>query len=240
MKSVFILSAVRTPIGKFGGMLRGFTAADLGVAAARAALARSGVRPEEFGEAIFGHARQAGNGPNPARQIAVRAGLPDAVPAYTVNQACASGMQAIALGYQEIAQGRAEAVLVGGAESMSRVPYLAESARWGARIGHQELTDAMYRDGFFCPLAKLLMGETAELLARDYKISRGEQDAYALESQQRAWRALEAASFAGEIAAVTVQDRAGERSLAHDEHPRPDTTLESLAALPPVFGQDGT
>lgn len=243
MRGVFILSAVRTPIGKYGGTLRGFTAPDLGVIAARAALKRAGVAGEELGEIIFGNARQAGNGPNPARQIAVRSGVPERVPAYTVNQACASGLKAIALGYQEIAHGDAEAVLVGGAESMSRVPYFLESARWGARLGHQQLVDGMYRDGFFCPLAKLVMGETAELLAREYKISRAEQDAYALESQQRAYRAIDTAGFAGEIVPVTIEDKKGghdEHDFAHDEHPRPETTLESLAKLPPVFDQNGT
>lgn len=240
MRSVFILSAVRTPIGKFGGMLREFNAPALGVIAARAALERSGVEAGEIGEAIFGHARQAGNGPNPARQIAIGAGLPERVPAYTVNKACASGMKAIVLGYQEIVLGHAEATLVGGAESMSRVPYLAESARWGARLGHQELVDGMYRDGFFCPLAKLVMGETAEVLAREYKISRQEQDAYALGSQERAWGAVERMSFAREIVPVVVRDRQGERNLGRDEHPRPETTLESLAALKPVFDPEGT
>ncbi|HEV2495652.1 MAG TPA: thiolase family protein [Terriglobia bacterium] len=240
MRGVFILSAVRTPIGKYGGTLRGFTAPDLGVIAARAALQRSGVAGDELGEVIFGHARQAGNGPNPARQIAVRAGVPERVPAYTVNQACASGHKAIVLGYQEIMLGNAEAVLVGGTESMSRVPYFLESARWGARLGHQELVDGMYRDGFFCPLAKLVMGETADVLAREYKISRAEQDAYALESQQRAHRTIEAAGFAGEIAPVAIREKTGERDFAHDEHPRPETTLESLAKLPPVFDQNGT
>ena len=243
MRGVFILSAVRTPIGKYGGTLRGFTAPDLGVIAARAALKRAGVAGDELGEVIFGIARQAGNGPNPARQIAVRSGVPERVPAYTVNQACASGLKAIALGYQEIAHGDAEAVLVGGAESMSRVPYFLESARWGARLGHQQLVDGMYRDGFFCPLAKLVMGETAELLAREYKISRAEQDAYALESQQRAYRAIDTAGFAGEIVPVTIEDKKGghdEHDFAHDEHPRPETTLESLAKLPPVFDQQGT
>jgi len=240
MRGVFILSAVRTAIGKYGGTLRSFTAPDLGVIATEAALKRAGVAGDELGEVIFGQARQAGNGPNPARQIAVRSGVPERVPAYTVNQACASGLKAIALGYQEIAHGDAEAVLVGGTESMSRVPYLLESARWGARLGHQPLVDGMYRDGFFCPLAKLVMGETAELLAQEYKISRAEQDAYALESQQRAYRAIDTAAFAGEIVPVTLEDKKGEHDFAHDEHPRPETTLESLAKLPPVFDKDGT
>src|SRR5215469_10931122 len=190
MRSVFILSAVRTPIGKYGGSLAAFSAPDLGVVAGRAALERARTPPEEVNEVIFGHARQAGNGPNPARQIAVRAGVPVEVPAYTVNQACASGLKAIALGYEQILLSRAEVVLVGGTEAMSRVPYFVESGRWGARLGHQDLVDGMYRDGFLCPLSQMVMGETAELLAAQYQISREEQDAYALCSQSRTAHAL--------------------------------------------------
>ncbi|MGO9271036.1 MAG: thiolase family protein [Terriglobia bacterium] len=239
-RAVFILSAVRTPIGKYGGSLRDLTAPDLGVIAARAALERAGIAADEIDAAIFGHARQAGNGPNPARQIAVRAGIPHRAPACTVNMACASGLQAIVLGYQEIVLGKAEAVLVGGVESMSRVPYLVEAARWGARLGHQELVDGMYRDGFLCPLAKLVMGETAELLAEQYHITREEQDAYALASQKRARRAIESGRLADEIVPVTLKDKKGERALALDEHPRFDTTAESLAKLSPVFSRTGT
>src|SRR5438105_185753 len=172
MQDVFILSAVRTAIGKFGGMLAGSTAADLGVVAASAALQRAGVEPAQIDETIFGNARQAGGGPNVARQISVRSGVPQEVPAYTVNQACASGMKAIALGFTEIASGNLSCVLAGGAESMSRVPYLLNGGRWGYRLGNQELVDGMYRDGFFCPLAKMVMGETAEILAEQYKITR--------------------------------------------------------------------
>jgi acetyl-CoA C-acetyltransferase len=240
MKGVFILSAVRTPIGKYGGSLRDFSAPDLGVVAARAALERAGIAPEEVNEVIIGHARQAGNGPNPARQIAVCCGIPVSVPAYTVNKACASGMKAIVLGYQEIVLGNAEVVLVGGVEAMSRVPYFLESARWGVRLGHQTLVDGMYQDGFFCPLSQMIMGETAEVLAEQYHISRQEQDAYALESQQRAQRAIEAGRFREETVPVTVKEKKGERSFEVDEHPRFNSTLEALAKLPPVFSKAGT
>jgi acetyl-CoA C-acetyltransferase len=240
MREVFILSAVRTPIGKFGGSLRDFSAPDLGVLAATAALEQAGVAPTEVEETIFGHARQAGNGPNPARQISVRAGVPESVPAYTVNKACASGMKAIVLGYQEIVLGNAEVVLVGGVEAMSRIPYFVEGARWGARLGHQKLADGMYQDGFFCPLAKLIMGETAELLAERYKISRQEQDAYALASQQGAQRAIESGRYKDEIVPVKVQEKKGERLFIDDEHPRRDTTAEALAKLPPIFSGSGT
>jgi acetyl-CoA C-acetyltransferase len=240
MKEVFILSAVRTAIGKYGGALRDFSAPDLGVVAAKAALERAGIVPEEVEEVIFGHARQAGNGPNPARQIAVRAGIPVTTPAYTVNKACASGMKAIVLGCQDIALANSEVVLVGGVEAMSRVPYYVESARWGARLGHRELTDGMYQDGFCCPLSKMVMGETAELLAEQYHISRQEQDGYALSSQQRAQRAIEAGKFKVEIAPVTIKDKKGERRFEVDEHPRFDSSVELLEKLHPVFSKTGT
>jgi acetyl-CoA C-acetyltransferase len=159
VQDVFILSGVRTPIGKFGGKLAHLTSPDLGVVAAKAALDRAGVSPEQVEETIFGSARQAGNGPNPARQISIRSGVPKEASAYTVNKACASGMQAIALGYQEIAIGNLDCVLTGGTESMSRVPYYLDKGRWGYRLGNQELVDGMYRDGFACPLCDLVMGE---------------------------------------------------------------------------------
>src|SRR5690242_2951507 len=146
MNSVYIISAVRTPIGKFGGSLASFSSADLGVIAAEEAIKRAGVRPEHIEETIFGSARQAGGGPNPARQISVRAGIPQEVSAYTVNKACASGMQAIALSFHEIATGNMECALAGGTESMSRVPYLLMNARWGYRLGSQDLVDGMYQD----------------------------------------------------------------------------------------------
>jgi acetyl-CoA C-acetyltransferase len=240
MSGIFVLSAVRTATGKFGGSLRDFGAADLGVVAAKAALERAGVAPEEVDESIFGHGRQAGSGPNPGRQISVRAGVPASVPAYTVNQACASGMKAITLGCQEIMLGNAEVILAGGTESMSRLPYYLETARWGARLGHQELVDGMYRDGFFCPLAQLIMGETAEILAEQYHIPRQEQDAFALSSQQRAQRAIEAGRFREEIVPIAVKEKKGERTFDVDEHPRFNTTAESLAKLPPVFSKTGT
>lgn len=240
MKGVFILAAVRTAIGKYGGSLRDFSTSDLGVSVAQAVLARAQLDAAEVDEVIFGQARQAGSGPNPARQIGVRAGIPAEKPAFTVNQACASSLKAIILGFQEIVQGNAEVVLVGGTESMSRIPYFVEGARWGARIGHQTLTDGMYQDGFFCPLAKMVMGETAEVLAEQYKIPRDEQDRFALTSQERACRAIGAGRFADEIIPVTIKERKGERTFEIDEHPRPDATLETLAKLSPVFSDVGT
>ena len=159
MQDAYILSAVRTPIGKFGGSLSTMTAADMGVVAAQAAMQRAGIDPKQVEETIFGNARQAGGGPNVARQISVRSGVPQEVPAYTVNKACASGIKSITLGAQEIASGNLDCVLVGGTESMSRLPYYLDGARWGYRLGDQELVDGMYRDGFFCPLAKMVMGK---------------------------------------------------------------------------------
>ena len=240
MHDVFILSAVRTPIGKFGGSLASFTAVDLGVVAAKEALSRAGIQPEQIEETIFGNARQAGGGPNPARQISVRSGVPKEVSAYTVNKACASGMKSIALGFQEIAVGNMECVLTGGTESMSRLPYYLDGVRWGYRMGNQELVDGMYRDGFFCPMAKMVMGETAEVLAEQYKIGRQEQDQFALCSQTRAAAAMEAGLFESEIVPVTIESRKGSTVFSRDEHPYIGATMDKLAKLPPVFSKTGT
>ena len=240
MQAVYILSAVRTPIGKFGGALAPCAAADIGVVAAKAAMERAGVRPEQIEETIFGNARQAGGGPNPARQISVRSGVPQEVPAFTVNKACASGMKSIALAYQAITLGDSSCILAGGTESMSRLPYYLDGARWGYRLGNQELVDGMYRDGFFCPLAHMVMGETAEVLAGQYKISREEQDEFALTSQSRAARAIAAGRLDAEIAPVTIQGKKGATVFARDEHPFPDASMEKLAKLPPVFSATGT
>ncbi len=237
---VLILSARRTPIGRYGGSFRNVHPAELGAAAARAALADAGVEPAAVGDVLFGHGRQAGSGPNPARQVAKRAGLPPEVPAQTLNKACASGMQAVATGAQEIMLGEIDLALCGGTESMSRMPYLVDSedARWGHRMGDFTLVDAMYRDGFFCPLAEMIMGETAEVLAREYGITREASDAYALESQRRAEAAITAGRLADEIVPVTVPGRKGAAvEVTQDEHPRFGTTLDTLARLKPVFGR---
>ena len=240
LNNVYILSAARTPIGKFGGSLASLSAADMGVVAAKAALERAGVQPQQVEETIFGNARQAGGGPNPARQISIRSGIPQEVPAYTVNKACASGIKSIALAFQEIAVGNLDCVLAGGTESMSRLPYYLEGARWGYRLGNQELVDGMYRDGFFCPMAKILMGETAEILAGQYKITRDEQDQFALMSQQRAAAAQSSGRFDAEIAPVTVEGKKGTTVFSSDEHLFLDATLEKMAKLAPVFSKAGT
>jgi acetyl-CoA C-acetyltransferase len=241
MKNVYLAASVRTPIGRFGGTLASWTAADLGVAAATAAFARAGLRPDQIQQSIWGCARQAGGGPNVARQITYRAGVPETIPAFTVNQACGSGLQAIMLAAQQIMLDRAQVVLAGGTESMSRVPYFAEGARWGMRMGNMELVDGMYRDGFNDPLSGLVMGETAENLARQYDISRDEQDEYALRSQQRAQAAIESARFDAEIVPVEIKGRKGEiTKFARDEHARAGTTKQDLAKLAPVFSKEGT
>jgi acetyl-CoA C-acetyltransferase len=239
LQAVYILSAVRTPIGKFGGSLASLSAADMGVVAAKAAMKRAGVEPGQVDEAIFGNARQAGGGPNPARQISVRSGVPQEVPAFTVNKACASGLKSIALAYQSIVLGDSNCVLAGGTESMSRLPYYLE-ARWGYRLGNQELVDGMYRDGFFCPLAKMVMGETAEVLVDQYKITREEQDEFALMSQNRAARAIAAGRFDEEIVPVNIESKKGALTFARDEHPFPDASQEKLGKLAPVFSKTGT
>lgn len=259
-KATYIVSAGRTPIGKFGGTLADLTAADLGVIAVRAAVERafgSAPEPREPGslaqareasgqpvphidQFMFGNARGAGTGPNVARQIAWRAGLGDDVPAFTVNMACASGLRSVMLGWQQILLGEAQLIVAGGTESMSRVPYFLEG-RWGFKMGHQQLVDGMYRDGFLCPMARMVMGETAEILAQQYLISREEQDRYALQSHQRGVAAQSAGRFRAEIVPIERADKKGNKSVFDtDEHVRADVTAQSLAKLPPVFSSPGT
>src|SRR5438094_2229818 len=250
MKPIYLAGAVRTPIGRFGGSLKDWTAADLGTAVAKESLRRAQIQPDQIDDSIWGCARQAGGGPNVARQITFRAGIREAVPAVTVNQACGSGLRAIILAAEQIMLGRATAVLAGGTESMSRVPYFAEGARWGMRMRHTELVDGMYRDGFNDPLSGLVMGETAEELARRYEIARDEQDEYALRSQQRAAKASVSGRFNEEILPLEVRGstptvREGSRKgdvtvFARDEHVRGNTTLDDLKKLAPVFTKDGT
>jgi acetyl-CoA C-acetyltransferase len=238
MKPVYVLSAARTPIGKFGGSFASLSAADLGTVAAKAAIERSGLPAAAVDETIFGHARQAGGGPNTARQVSHRASVPDSVPAYTVNKACASSLKALTLGALSIAAGENEVVLAGGTECMSATPYLLPRARFGQRMGHGEIVDGMYRDGFLCPLCGQLMGETAENLVREYGILRPEQDAFAAESQRRAKEASDSGRFEAEIAPVEVAGKKGPVTVSRDEHPRGETTLESLSKLPPVFDSE--
>ena len=238
---IVVMGAVRTPIGKFGGALAGLTAAELGSFASRGALRRSGISPADLDEVIFGCARQAGGGPNVARQIGHRAGVPVEVPAFTINKACGSGLKAVLLAAQAIRDGDARIILAGGSESMSRVPYLVETARWGAKLGDAPLVDGMYRDGFLCPLCNQLMGETGEALADRYGITREDQDRFAATSQNRAEAARRAGFFTQEIEPIEVKGRGGKLTrVDSDEHPRDGVTPESLALLPPVFRKQGT
>lgn len=240
-EKVVILSAARTPVGKFGGSFKDTSAVFLGEVTSKEAIKRAGILPAQIDEVIFGQARQAGNRPNPARQILYRTGIPEEKAAFTVNKACASGIKAISLGYQSLRLEENKIVLVGGIENMSQVPYFLDGARWGLRLGDGVIVDGMYRDGLFCPLAEMIMGETAELLSEKYKISRREQDEYALESQMKAKRAMDEGEFENEIVPVKTQDRKGNEILVTtDEHPRPETTIEKLSKLSPVFKKGGT
>jgi acetyl-CoA C-acetyltransferase len=228
LSDLWILSATRTPIGKFGGSLAKLSAVQMGVVAVQAALQRASVTPEQVDLCIVGLARQAGCGPNPGRQISVKAGIPVTSPAYTLNQACASGLSALLAAARHIAAGEAEVVVAAGSESMSNVPYLAQGVRWGTKMGHRPLVDAMYQDGLLCPLCDKIMGETVEALAQELNISRQQQDEYALQSQLRA----AAADFSGELCEIP--------GLTTDEHARASTTMESLGKLAPVFSKTGT
>src|SRR5262245_55183932 len=242
---IVILGAARTPIGRYGGAFKDVHPAELGAVAGRAALERAGLQPSVVSEVLMGHGRPAGSGPNTARQVGRRTGVPDEAPAYTINKACASGMQALASAAQSILVGESEIVLAGGMESMSRVPYLVDAvdARWGHKMGNFSLVDAMYRDGFQDPLSGLIMGETAEVLARQCGITREQSDQFAVESQAKAEAAQKAGRFAAEIAPVTVAEKGKSTTVDTDEHPRHGTTLEALRKLPLTFpkveGHDG-
>jgi acetyl-CoA C-acetyltransferase len=237
---ILLAGAVRTPIGRFGGALAPSSAVELGTAAARAALERAGVPLDAIDEAVIGHARGAGNGPNPARQVVKRAGLPDSVPAFTVNKACASGLQAVVSGAQSIRLGDSAVVLAGGMEHMTSVPFLALDVRWGKKLGDEALVDSMYRDGYLCPLCNQLMGETSETLATEYKIPREEQDQYALASHQRAARAWDEGRFAAEVVPIEVGSGKRATKVERDENPRADASLAEMAKLKPVFRPDGS
>ena len=239
-RAPLVLAApVRTPIGKFGGALADLSAADLGTAAAEACLRRADLSPESVDLTLFGHGRQAGGGPNTARQVSYRTGVPQESPAFTINQACGSGLQAVLAGARHIRLDEAEVVLAGGTESMSNTPYMLPRARWGYRLGHAELSDGMYRDGFNDPLSGLVMGETAEELAEDYGIERDASDLWAVGSQNRSEKARAENRFAQEIVPVTVPGRKGDTVVERDEHARDGITAEKIAKMPPVFRKDG-
>ena len=234
---VAIVSAKRTPIGKYLGSFADLSAADLGVVAVEAALQAAGVGADLVGEVYMGNGRQAGGGPNVARQIAVRSGIPVDACATTVNMACGSGLKSIVLAADAIRRGEMDVAVAGGTESMSGLPFFLPKMRRGYRLGHAPLVDAMYKDGFDCPLADMVMGETAEKLAQEFGISRDSQDEFAVSSQRKAGAAIEAGRFADEIAPVTVKSRKGEVVVEADEHVRPNANAASMAKLPAVFGK---
>ena len=236
---IVLAASVRTAIGRFGVGLATVPAVDLGISVVQATLRRAGIDPHRVDQTVFGHARQAGCGPNSARQVSVRAGVPVEKPAYGINQACLSGMQAILAAARAIRLGEAEVVVAGGMESMSRVPFMVD-ARWGVRMGNIQAVDLMSKDGFLDPLSGKIMGETAETLATRYGIAREEQDAYAAETQGRCAAAREAGRFADEIVPVEVRSGKTVVSIDRDEHPRDGVTVASLAGLPPVFEKGGT
>jgi len=232
-----IVEGARTPVGKFLGAFSDVPAVDLGIHAVKAALERATIDPSDVDELVFGHARQAGNGPNPARQVAYRSGLGEEKPAFTVNMACGSGVKAIQVAMEQILLGNAEIVVAGGQENMTRTPFLLDRMRFGYRMGDATVYDGMNKDGFLDPLCGLVMGETAENLAMRYEIPRQEQDEFALRSQQKA--AAKWDRRAKEIAPIEVPGPKGQVTLVErDEHPRPETTIEALAKLKPVFDPD--
>jgi acetyl-CoA C-acetyltransferase len=240
MKEIAILGAVRTAVGGFGGSLKDIAAPHLGAVVVKEALLRAGISPEQVDDLIFGCVLQGGLGQNVARQVAIHSGLPVSTPGITINQVCGSGLRAVMMAAQAIQAGDAEIMVAGGCENMSQAPYLLESSRWGARMGHSGVKDMMIQDGLWDAFHDIHMGTTAEHIAARYGITREEQDAFAFQSQERAAQALEAGAFVEEIVPVLVPQRKGDpQPFAKDEHPR-RTSLDKLAALKPAFKKDGT
>lgn len=241
MKEAVIVSAARTAIGTFSGTLANTSAAELGAVVIRAALERAGVEPRAVDEVLMGCILQAGQGQNPARQAALKAGLPIEIPCTTVNKVCGSGLKSVALAAQSIMAGDAEIVVAGGTENMNLAPYILDKARTGYRMGHGQLIDSMIHDGLWCIFGDTHMGITAENIAEKYGISREDQDEFAAASQAKAGAAIESGRFADEIVPVMIPQRKGDPiKFDKDEHVRPGTTIESLAKLKPAFKKDGT
>jgi acetyl-CoA C-acetyltransferase len=241
VKEIVIASAVRTPIGSYGGSLAGFQAWELGAIVIKAAVERAGIQPAQVDEVFMGCILQGGQGMGPARQAALKAGIPVEKPASTINILCGSGLKSVLMAAQTIIAGDAEIVVAGGMESMSNAPYLLQKARTGYRMGNGELIDEMILDGLTCSVGKVHMGITAENLAEKYEVSRAEQDAFAAESQAKAVAAVESGRFDAEIVPVPIPQKKGDPVLfARDEYPRAGTTAEKLAALKPAFKKDGT
>lgn len=241
MKEVVIVSAVRTPVGSFGGSLKDITPMDLGALVIREALSRAGISGDRVDEVLFGAVLQAGFGQGIARQAALKAGIPDSVPAATINMICGSGLKTVSMAALSIMAGQNDVVIAGGTENMSMAPYVLPSARWGQRMGDGKLYDVMVNDGLWCAVNDIHMGITAENLAKRDEISREAQDAFAAESQRRAFEARECGRFDEEIIPVPIPQRKGDPVLfSRDEYIREGATLESMAKLKPAFKKDGT
>jgi acetyl-CoA C-acetyltransferase len=240
MGKAVLLSACRTGGGKFGGTLSSFEATDLGGFAIAEAMKRSGVSDENIAEVIMGNGWQAGVGANPARIAMYKAGLPQNIPAFTVNKRCGSGLRAIMLAADRVRLGDIQAAVAGGMESASKTPYILPDARWGHRMGDKTTLDVLHKDGFMCPLANMMMGATAEILVDEYDISREEQDAFALESHKKALAAVEKGLFEEETVPVTVKKKKETITFATEEIPRADTSMEKLGRLPAIFREGGT
>jgi acetyl-CoA C-acetyltransferase len=240
MNEVVIASGVRTPIGTFGGAFVDTSATELGAIAIAEAIRRAGLQPDQVEEVIMGNVLSAGLGMNPARQAAMKAGVPDSVPSTAVNKVCGSGLKTIALATQAIMLGDADVVVAGGMENMSASPYLLPKGRYGYKMGHGEIVDHMIKDGLWCALTDCHMGNTAENVAHDFEISRADQDEFSVRSQQKTAQAWEKGVFAEEVVPVTVKTRKGEVVVDRDEHFRADTTLEGLAKLRAAFLPHGS
>ncbi len=241
MQEVVIVEAVRTAVGGFGGTLKDMPAADLGALLIKEILGKTNIPPGEIDEVILGNVLQAASGQNPARQAAIKGGIPASVPSHTVNKVCGSGLKAVGLAAQAIRAGDGHIYLAGGMESMSTAPYAEFKSRWGIRMGHSELVDVMIQDGLWCAFNDVHMGVTAENIAEKWGISRTEQDEFAACSQQKYQEAFTENRFAKEIVPVVIPQRRGDPiKFAQDEHPRQGVTAESLARLRPAFKADGT
>ncbi|MDN5352042.1 MAG: acetyl-CoA C-acetyltransferase [Clostridiales bacterium] len=240
MREVVIVSAVRTAIGTYGKSLKDVPAVELGSVVIKEAIKRAGINPELVDEVLFGNVLQAGLGQNPARQAAIHAGLPNRIPAMTINKVCGSGLRTISMGVQIIKAGDADVLVVGGMENMSQAPYLLKNARWGERMGHDTFVDEMINDGLWDAFNDYHMGITAENVAEQWEISREEQDIFALKSQQKAERAIKANAFAKEIVPVEIKGKKGTTIFEQDEFPRFGNSMEALGNLKTVFKADGT
>lgn len=240
MKNIVIASAVRTPVGSYGGALKDVSAVDLGTIVVKEALKRANVKPEQVDEVILGHVLQAAQGQNTTRQVLINSGIPKEVPGFTINKVCGSGLRAVSLAAQIIKAGDADIIVAGGMENMSATPYSVPGARWGQRMGDGKFVDTMIKDGLWDAFNQYHMGITAENIAEQWGITREEQDAFGLRSQNLAENAVKSGRFKDEIVPVVVKTKKGEKVVDTDEFPRFGTTAEGLAKLRPAFKKDGT